>query len=284
MNARAIWTFAVTQAHRMISNAAFTRRFVSASALAMYAFSSYPIAEPTSNFSLSLAQGTDSVELERQDPFAINVRSVAARVGVKDPERLSIRIGDETSGASLGANATIRRRGACIILPSELYEAFHATPAMREQYDIPSKDEINFVLAHESAHIAKNHSVVSGTFLPLSMLGCCYMIKKIPNKLVATVAGVATLVGGNTLLSWRIEHEADHVAAEHGYARGGIHCFERKLSRNCELRTLLQTKMITERGNYLGDTAHPLLTWRIHHLQRIADATSHSGCKYCLKV
>jgi|UniRef100_K3XA10 hypothetical protein len=289
----AIFRITIQRVRAMMSTAAFSRRFIGASALAMYAFSSYPIAEPTSDFSLSLAQGSDSVELDRRDPFAINVRNVAAHVGVKNPERLSIRVGEETAGASMGANVTIGRRGACIILPVELYEAFHATPAIRKKYDLPGKDEINFVLAHESAHIAKNHSVISGTFLPLSMVTCCYLIKKIPNKVLASAFGCLALVGGNTFLSWRIEHEADHVAAERGYAHGGINCFERKLSRNCELRTLLNTHMITKQGNYLGDTAHPLLTSRIHHLKLIADARAsdatsalhaHSGCKYCLRV
>lgn len=281
----------------MLSNAAFTRRFVSASALAMYAFSSYPIAEPTSDFSLSLAQGADSVELDRRDPFAANVRAVAARIGVKDPERLSIRVGEETTGASLGANATINRHGACVILPAELYDAFHATPAQRQRFDLPDRDEIDFVLAHESAHIAKNHLLLSAAFLPVSLLSTCWLIKKVPNKLVATVAGTLALVGSNVLVSWRIEHEADHVAAAHGYVRGGIRCFERKLSRNCEMRSALRSRLITKEGNYLGDAAHPLLTSRIHHLQLIADARAvssvasddnhhehHHLCKYCLSA
>lgn len=283
----------------MLSSAAFTRRFVSASALAMYAFSSYPIAEPTSDLSLSLAHGADSVELDRRDPFAVNVRAVAARIGIKDPERLSIRVGEQTTGASLGTNATILRRGACVILPAELYEAFHATPAQRQRFDLPDRDEIDFVLAHESAHIVKNHLLVSGVFLPMSLVASCWLIKKIPNKVLATAAGTLALVGSNMLVSWRIEHEADHVAAAHGYARGGIHCFERKLSRNCEMRSALHSRLITKEGNYLGDAAHPLLTSRIQHLQLIADAAAtstvvdndysndhphHSGCKYCLKV
>ncbi|TYZ67305.1 hypothetical protein PybrP1_003831, partial [[Pythium] brassicae (nom. inval.)] len=240
----------------------------------MYAFSSYPIAEPTSDFSLSLAQGADSIELDRRDPFAANVRAVAARIGVKDPERLSIRVGEQTNGASLGTNATIGQRGACVILPAELYDAFHATPAQRQRFDLPDRDEIDFVLAHESAHIAKNHLLLSGAFLPVSLMSTCWLIKKVPNKLVATVAGTIALVGSNMLLSWRIEHEADHVAAAHGYARGGIHCFERKLSRNCEMRSALRSRLITKEGNYLGDAAHPLLTSRIQHLQLIADAAA----------
>ncbi|TMW66319.1 hypothetical protein Poli38472_004084 [Pythium oligandrum] len=277
----------------MLSTAAFTRRFVGASALAMYAFSQYPLAQPTSDFSLSLAQGSDSVPLDRRDAFAVNLRQIAARIGVKHPERISIRIGEETSGASLGSNATIGWRGACLVLPLELYEAFHASDVMRKQFDdIPTREEINFVLAHESAHIARNHSIVSGTFLPMSLVACCYAIKKIPNKAVASVFGSLAMLGGNLLLSWRLEHEADHIAAENGFASGGIDCFQRKLSRNCELRSLLDTRMITKEGNYLGDTSHPLLTSRIRHLQLIAhdplhseaSSSQHSGCRYCLRM
>ncbi|KAJ0406595.1 hypothetical protein ATCC90586_003106 [Pythium insidiosum] len=284
------WALAKQRFLAMISSAAFTRRFIATAALAMYGFSHYPLAEPTSSLSLSLAQGSDSVPLDRRDAFAINVRQVAARIGVKNPENLEIRIGEETNGASVGANATIGRRGACIVLPLELYEAFHATPEMRRRFDIPSKDEVNFVLAHESAHIARNHSMISGTFLPASLLGSCYAIKKIPNKFAASIIGVMALVGGNMLLSWHLEHEADHVAAENGFAVGGIRCFERKLSRNCELRSLLNTRMITEEGNYLGDTSHPFLTSRIHHLRQIAENTTPSSssaphsCRYCLKM
>lgn len=292
------WASAAAHARDAMAHAAFPRRLLGASALAIYAFSAYPIAEPTSEWSLSLAQGSDAIELERHDAFAAHVRSVAARVGVKNPERLSIRVGEETAGASLGANVSIGHRGACMLLPAELYDAFYATPAERAEHDLPSRDEVNFVLAHESAHIAKNHAVVSAAALPLSMLACCFLVAKIPNTLLASAVGCAVLMGSNTLLSWRIEHEADHVAAAHGYARGGIHCFERKLSRNCELRLLVDASvLITEEGNYLGDAAHPLLTWRIRHLEQLlANATStpahdghvleslDAGCRYCFKV
>lgn len=277
-----------------MSKASVAARLVGVSTVALCVFTAIPIAEPTSAYSLRLAQATDAIELDRRDAFAINVRKVAARVGVKHPERLSIHVGESTAGASLGANATISSRGACMVLPTELYEAFHATPAEREMFDLPCKEEVNFVLAHESAHIAKNHAIVSGVFLPASMIAICYAAHKTPNKLLAAALGCATLIGGNTLLSWRIEHEADHVAAEHGFARGGINCFERRLFRNCELREMRHSNLITEKGNYLGDTAHPLLTSRIRHLKLIVeeaasaasddDALQSSGCAYCLRV
>ncbi|TYZ63632.1 hypothetical protein PybrP1_008995 [[Pythium] brassicae (nom. inval.)] len=278
-----------------MSKAAFTGRLVGVSTVALCAFACAPIANPTSAYSLRLAKGADAIELDSRDAFAVHVRNVAARVGVQHPERLSVRVGEETAGASLGANALIARRGACMVLPAELYDAFHATPAEREMFDLPCKDEINFVLAHESAHIAKNHAVVSGLALPTSMVAICFAAHKIPNKVLAAALGCAALVGGNTLLSWRIEHEADHVAAEHGYASGGINCFERRLFHNCELRALRHSNLITETGNYLGDTAHPLLTWRISHLKLLVDEAANvasdnnafqtsSGCAYCLKV
>ncbi|RLN72099.1 hypothetical protein BBO99_00009913 [Phytophthora kernoviae] len=253
-----------------MSTAVYSKRFISVSALLLYGYSSYPIAKPTSTHSLRLAQGLDSHELDRQDEFAINVRKIAARVGVKNPERLSIRVGEECSGASMGANLTIDRRGACIVLPMELYDAFYAPSHLHEKYDIPKADEIDFVLAHESAHIAKNHSMLTGAFLPVSLVGSCYAIKKIPNKMVAGIVGVLGIAGGNLLLSWSLEHQADQVAAEKGYARGGINCFQRKLLWNCEMRSVLNTWLITEKGNYLGDTSHPLLTSRIERLKLMA--------------
>lgn len=279
-----------------MSKAAFASRLVGASVVALCAFAAVPIVYPTSAYSLRLAKGDDAVELDSRDAFAVHVRSVAARVGVTHPERLSVRVSEETSGASVGANAVIARRGACMVLPAELYDAFHATPAEREMFDLPCADEMNFVLAHESAHIAKNHAVVSGLFLPASMGAICFAAHKMPNKALAAALGCAALIGGNTLLSWQIEHEADHVAAAHGYASGGINCFERRLFHNCELRAMRHSSLITETGNYLGDTAHPLLTWRISHLKLIVDdaaavasdnaiqSSAGSGCAYCLKV
>ncbi|KAE9118508.1 hypothetical protein PF010_g8191 [Phytophthora fragariae] len=136
-------------------------------------------------------------------------------------------------GASMGANLTVGRRGACIVLPMELYDAFYA----------PS-------------HVQDN----------------CFAIHKIPNKVVAAVVGVLGVVGGNLYLSWTLEHEADQVAARSGFARGGIHCFQRKLSRNCQMRSALNTWMIDEWGNYLGDTTHPLLTSRVERLKLLATA------------
>lgn len=271
--------------------AIYSKRLVGASALLIYAYASYPLAEPTSPFSLSLADGQDSVELDRRDPFAINVRAVAARMGVKHPERLAIHVGEQTSGAAMGANATIARRGACIVLPAELYDAFHAPASLREKYDFPSQDEIDFVLAHESTHIAKNHAIMSGAWLPLSLVASNFAIRKIPNKVLAGVVGVVGIIGSNTLLSWHLEHEADHAAAQQGFAHGGIDCFQRKLQRNCQLRREFNANFITEQGNYLGDTSHPLLTSRVRHLQHVAasnvlEAASHTGdaCSYCLKL
>ncbi|KAE9041400.1 hypothetical protein PR003_g4765 [Phytophthora rubi] len=255
-----------------MSTAAYSKRFIGAASLLLYGYAAYPIAEPTSTHSLRLAQGLDAHELERKDPFAVNVRRIAARVGVKNPERISIRVGEESTGASMGANLTVGRRGACIVLPMELYDAFYAPSHVQDKYDLPKRDEIDFVLAHESAHIAKNHSVYTGAFLPASVVGSCFAIHKIPNKLVAAVVGVLGVVGGNLYLSWTLEHEADQVAARSGFARGGIHCFQRKLSRNCHMRSALNTWMIDERGNYLGDTTHPLLTSRVERLKLLATA------------
>ncbi|RLN90888.1 hypothetical protein BBJ28_00000338 [Nothophytophthora sp. Chile5] len=277
----AILKLAVGKANELMSAALYSKRFIGASALMIYGYGSYPIAKPTSSFSLKLAQGLDAHELDRQDPFAINVRQIAKRVGVKNPDRVSIRVGEQSSGASIGANATIGRRGACIVLPMELYDAFHAPSHLHEKYDIPKRDEIDFVLAHESAHIAKNHGMITGASLPVSLVGCCYAIHKIPNKLVAGIVGVLGIVGGNMLLSWSLEHEADRVAAQNGFARGGISCFQRKLSRNCELRSVLNTRLITTKGNYLGDTSHPLLTTRIERLKLMVKDTGSSEAATC---
>lgn len=297
---RRIYQFDWAKARQVMSAAIYSKRLVGASALFIYAYTSYPVAEPTSNYSLRLADGLDSIEVDRKDPFAINVRSVAARMGVNHPEKLSIRISEDSTGAALGTNATIAKRGACIVLPAELYDAFHASPALREKYrNIPTVDEINFVLAHESTHIAKNHALFSNAFLPLSLVLSNVAIRNIPNKLVAGAVGIAVILGGNTLLSWRLEHEADHAAAQQGYALGGIDCFQRKLARNCEMRSILNTRMITEAGNYLGDTTHPMLTTRIRHLQHVAannvllngagssvESAAHEGgvCRYCLRL
>ncbi|ETM36943.1 hypothetical protein L914_16448 [Phytophthora nicotianae] len=270
--AEPIWKLATRAAIKLMSTALYSKRFIGASALLLYGYASYPIAEPTSTHSLRLAQGLDAHELDRNDPFAINVRKIAARVGVKNPERISIRVGEQSAGASMGANLTVGQRGACIVLPMELYDAFYAPAHLHAKYDIPKRDEIDFVLAHESAHIAKNHSMFTGAFLPASLVGSCVAIHKIPNKLVAGIVGVLGIVGGNLYLSWSLEHEADQVAAESGFASGGINCFQRKLSRNCEMRSVLKTWMITEKGNYLGDTSHPLLTSRIERLKLLTFA------------
>jgi hypothetical protein len=269
-DAEPIWKSAVRGTLKLMSTALYSKRFVGASALLLYGYASYPIANPTSTQSLRLAQGLDAHELDHKDPFAMNVRRIAARVGVKNPERISIRVGEESAGASMGANLTVGHRGACIVLPMELYDAFYAPKHLHAKYDIPKRDEIDFVLAHESAHIARNHSMYTTAFLPASLVGSCVAIHKIPNKLIAGIVGVLGIVGGNLFLSWSLEHEADQVAAESGFARGGINCFQRKLSRNCEMRSVLNTWLIDERGNYLADTSHPLLTSRIERLKLLA--------------
>ncbi|KAE8973211.1 hypothetical protein PF011_g25345 [Phytophthora fragariae] len=62
---------------------------------------------------------------------------------VKNLERISIRVGEESMGASMGANLTVGRRGACIVLPMELYDAFYAPSHVQDKYDLPKRDEID---------------------------------------------------------------------------------------------------------------------------------------------
>ncbi|KAE9239817.1 hypothetical protein PF002_g10075 [Phytophthora fragariae] len=62
---------------------------------------------------------------------------------VKNLERISIRVGEESTGASMGANLTVGRRGACIVLPMELYDAFYAPSHVQDKYDLPKRDEID---------------------------------------------------------------------------------------------------------------------------------------------
>ena len=257
---------------QFLTSALRSKRLIGASALVLYGYTSYSIVDPTSSHALQLAQGLDAHELNGDDLFARNVRQIAARVGVKHPERISVRVGEQSAGASMGSNLTIGQRGACIVLPMELYDAFYAPPRLHDKYGIPTRDEIDFVLAHESAHLAKNHAVYAGAFLPASFLGSCVAIQKIPNKFLAGVVGILGMIGGNLCLSWSLEHEADQVAAETGFARGGIKCFQRKLSRNYEIRSVSNTRLITASGNYLGDTSHPLLTSRIERLELLASA------------
>ncbi|KAI9922615.1 hypothetical protein PsorP6_000668 [Peronosclerospora sorghi] len=254
---------------KVMTTALYSKRFIGTSALLLYGYACYPSICPTSKYSLRLAHGLESHELEYKDPFAVNVRTIAARVGVTDAERLSIRVGGQSAGASIGTNRTLKQCGACIVLPWELYDAFYAPSHLHKVYDIPQRDEIDFTLAHECAHIARNHAMYTAAFLPVSLVGSCVAIRTIPNKVIGGIIGVLGLVGGNMYLSWSFEHEADQVAAESGFARGGIHCFQRKLSRNCAIRSRLHTRMITENGNYLGDPSHPLLTSRIKRLIRL---------------
>ncbi|CAH0519235.1 unnamed protein product [Peronospora belbahrii] len=256
-----------------MSIATYSKRLVGASAMVLYGYASYPIVEPTSTHSLRLAQGLDAYELDSNDRFAIHVRHVAACVGVKNPERISVRVGVESAGASMGANLMIDKCGACMVLPIELYDAFYAPRHVHKKYDIPKRNEIDFVLAHESAHIAKNHSMYTAAFLPALLVGNCMAIYKIPKKLIAGIVGALGMVGGHLCLSWSLEHEADQVAAENGFACGGISYFQRKLTRNCEMRSVLNTLMITKSGNYLGDTSHPLLTSRIERLRNLTCIT-----------
>ena len=261
-----------------MSVALSSKRCVGASALLLYGYASYPIAKPTSTHSLRLAQGLDAHELGDNDRFAMTVRNIAARVGVKNPERISIRVGVQSAGASMGTNLTMRQCGACIVLPMELYDAFYAPPHVHNKDDIAKRHEIAFVVAHESAHIAKNHSMYTAAFLPVSLMGSYVAINTIPNKWIASIVTVVGLVSSHVYLSWSLEHEADQVAAAHGFAWGGIHFFQRKVIRNCAMRSLLNTRMITKSGNYLGDTSHPLLTSRIERLQRLTSCSDRPPC------
>lgn len=232
------------------------------STVIMSGYAAYTIADPTNVFALRQANAETSILLQKSDSFVQYASKIASQVGVRSAENLEIRLSQQNAGASLGTNL----KKACIILPLDLYTAFHSSLSDSVDTDLPSPAELDFVIAHESAHIADSHMVISRVAFPISLFGAYSIMGKIPNKWVAAMVGCATLLLTNIFVSRQIEYRADAIAAKAGYGYGGVVLFKRSQVRNCRVRELTKSRMITKRGDYLGDIMHPLLTSRIKRL------------------
>ncbi|CCI42700.1 unnamed protein product [Albugo candida] len=233
------------------------------STVIMSGYAAYTIADPTNVFALRQANAETSILLQQSDSFVQYASKIASQVGVRSAENLEIRLSQQNAGASLGTNL---KKKACIILPLDLYTAFHSNSSDSVDTDLPSPAELDFVIAHESAHIADNHMVISRAAFPISLFGAYSFMSKIPNKWVAAMVGCGTLLLTNIFVSRQIEYRADAIAAKAGYGHGGVVLFKRSQVRNCRVRELTKSRMITKRGDYLGDIMHPLLTSRIKRL------------------
>nr|CCA14522.1 metalloprotease family M48X putative [Albugo laibachii Nc14] len=214
----------------------------------MSGYAAYTIAEPTNVFMLRQANAETSVLLQNSDPFVQYASKIASQVGIRFAGSLEFRLSEQNAGTSLGINLT----KACIIVPLELYTAYHSNESDRSNADLPSLAEIDFVIAHECAHIADNHMIISRAAFPISLFGAYSLISKISNKWLAAIAGCATLLLTNVCVSRQIEYRADAIVAKAGFGPGGVQFFKRSQVRNCEVRELTKSPMITESGDYLG--------------------------------
>ncbi|CAK4651692.1 hypothetical protein LEN26_020549 [Aphanomyces euteiches] len=163
-----------------------------------------------------------------------------------------------------------------------VYESFFAKTPCDEAL---TRDEVEFILAHECTHLAKNHPLIMASFVPLSMLSSVMVARRLASRSQAGAAlvSVGLLALSGMGLSWRMEYEADHGAAALGasYRSGGVDMLERTRRQNCMLKQMWPTRLITDEGNYLADTAHPWLTSRIRHLELLNQLESTTACAFC---
>ncbi|OQR87325.1 metalloprotease family M48X [Achlya hypogyna] len=264
----------------------YSRRLLVTCASTMFASATFPVAMPHSPLALRAIGASDTKELDASDDFVVQAREIARQLGVRHPENLRVLmdLADGEGGGALGADVFGR---SAIWISESIYRGFHQTPSPTSTVqDIeadPAREEVEFILAHECAHIANNHSLKMTSFIPLSMFGSYAIATKVPHKLIGAVLGFGLIAAGGWYLSWHMEHEADHLAASLGqrFRDGGLSTFERSRVRNCFLKSYFDTRMITEEGNYLGDTSHPWLTTRIHHLEHMECDEHDHACIFC---
>ncbi|RHY97368.1 hypothetical protein DYB37_011477 [Aphanomyces astaci] len=253
------------------------RRVLAGAATALFASSVYPVYNP---------RCTDgAMRLDDDDPIVHATREIAFQTGVTHPENVHVYVSmDGETGGSMGANV-FGRGSVCI--SNAVYRGFHLDESVddEDEDDLPSKEEAEFILAHECVHLAKNHSLVMSSFVPMAMLSSASITTKVSNKFLATLLGVGSLVVGGIYLSWWMEYEADHGAASlgHRFHIGGLSTLERTRRRNCMFKQMHPTRWITDEGNYLADTAHPWLTTRIDHLSSHNIDDCHN-CAFCSLV
>ncbi|KAF0741855.1 hypothetical protein Ae201684P_017902 [Aphanomyces euteiches] len=224
----------------------------------------------------------NDVPLADNDTFVIATRKIAHRTGLLHPENLRVYVssGGETGG-SIGANLRWLNRSS-ICVSDMVYESFFAKTPCDEAL---TRDEVEFILAHECTHLAKNHPLSMASFVPPSMLSSVMVARRLASRSRAGAAlvSVGLLALSGMGLSWRMEYEADHGAAALGasYRSGGVDMLERTRRQNCMLKQMWPTRLITDEGNYLADTAHPWLTSRIRHLELLNQLESTTACAFC---
>ncbi|OQR97430.1 metalloprotease family M48X [Thraustotheca clavata] len=269
-----------------MASLSFARRVLYGCSTTMFLSATFPVAMPHSSTALKAIGAQDTTQLEEADPFVIHAREIAKKLGVRHPENVNILLdeSDGEGGGALGADLVGR---ASIWISKSVYRGFYQAPSEESTvHDLeadPAREEVDFILAHECAHIANNHSIKMTSFIPISMLSSYAVATKVPNKLLGAVLGFSMIAGGGLYLSWHMEHEADHIAAALGktFREGGLSTFERSRTRNCFLKSYFDTRMITKDGNYLGDTSHPWLTTRIHHLEHMECEEHDHACIFC---
>ncbi|KDO20091.1 hypothetical protein SPRG_14630 [Saprolegnia parasitica CBS 223.65] len=264
----------------------YLRRVLCGCATTMFVSATFPVALPHSDLARKAIGADATKELDENDAFLQTARSIAKQLGVRHPEHIRVLV-DQAGGEGGGALGADVFGQSAIWISESIYRGFHQAPSAESTItDLeadPARDEVEFILAHECAHIANNHSLKMTSFIPASMFGSYALATKVPNKLLGAVLGFGLVVFGGLYLSWDMEHEADHLAASLGqrFRSGGLSTFERSRVRNCFLRTYFDTRMITEDGNYLGDTSHPWLTTRIHHLEHMQCDEHDHACIFC---
>jgi len=234
-------------------------------------------------------------ELEVLEKRKENFRDILRKVGVRNFDKIELIETEDIGPTTVGCDLPLIPSKAIVLVPKALLRAAELTeedlPIEERQRLleatgtlVPTEKELQYILGHEAAHLAKNHSLktaVSGfsTFWGSYLLASrCKLFPKTPVACsLFGMAATAAIVGVVSVLQ---EREADLTsAARLGCAHEAKELVEKKIQQNLWLRRegneSTWRTMITSRGNDLLEWEHPSVTWQLNYLSQLEQQQHH---------
>lgn len=219
------------------------------------------------------------------------LHTILKSVGVKNAENVKLIETESFGPTTVGCDLPFSKTKAIVFVPRALLLASEEELSEEQRRDIleadgtlfPTEKEMDYILGHEAAHLAKNHSLKSSavglTSLGLS-LGFLNSVSGATRQITSSVvirrslfsiAVSAMAVGAVSILQ---EREADLTSASKlNCVHEASLLVEKKRKQNLWVReqaggSLLRS-FVSARGNDLLEWEHPSVTWQLSYLEKL---------------
>lgn len=245
-------------------------------------------------------------EHQHQQHWESKFRDILRRVGVRNADKVTLVETDNFGPTTVGCDLPFIKHHAVVFVPKVLLQAAEYSDRELTEEDrlqlvtetgtlYPTEREMDYILGHEAAHLAKNHSLKSSavglaslsiSFGFLSLLASQNKQQLLRTTTKRLLSSPSTLLGQRSIISLAStaaviglvsllqEKEADITSATRlDRVREASELVEKKRLQNLWLRhqagdSVLKS-FVSANGNNLLEWEHPSLTWQQSYLQRL---------------